>query len=303
MTMRRRVPLILPVACAAAITASLAQAQQLAPPAPSQPPCSTLTVAGMWAASSTGTIFVSVPGSQTPMTVPGAALGLVTIGYDGRFAATLTSPGNNVAEQTMKGTLTVNSDCSGEMNAVSTLGFRWIEQFVILDAGNEIWTISTGGMGPNPVAWQCRWRRISAAPMDTSQALNCSAGMITGTWVGTYNGVTLMSGKPAPVPTAITLIGAISYQGNLAGKYTNSVGGAIGSGQYTGSLVEVKPDCTGTWKWSLQGTGGTGISGQGIEKFVILDGGNEMWTAGLQGPIGPPVGIGRYRRISPVPLY
>ena len=267
-----------------------------------QTPCSTLTVAGTWAASSTGTIFVSVPGSQTVMSVPGAALGLVSIGYDGRFSAALTSPGNNVMDQTMKGTLTVNSDCSGTVNATSSLGFKWIEQFVILDEGNEIWTFSTGGMGVNPIVWQCRWRKISPAPSDMLQgAMNCSANMITGTWVGSYNGFILMSGQPSPVPAGITFIGGISYQGNLTGKFTNSVGGAVGSGQYVGSIIEVKPDCTGTWKWTLKGTSGAGISGQGIEKFVILNGGNEMWTAGLQGPIGAPVGIGRYRRISPVP--
>jgi hypothetical protein len=287
---------------ALALAAVPGEAQQFGSPVAAQPPCSTLTVAGTWAASSTGTIFRSVPGSTTPTTVPGAALGLASIGYDGRFTATLTAPGSTVMEQTMRGTLTVNSDCSGSVDAMSTLGFRWVEQIVILDGGNEIWTISTGGMGPNPIVWQCRWRKISAVPMDLLQgALNCSADMITGTWVGSYNGFTLMAGQPSPVPTAITLLGGISYQGNVSGKFTNSVGGAVGSGQYTGSLVEVKPDCTGTWKWTLKGTSGAGISGQGIEKFVILNGGNELWTAGLQGPIGAPIGIGRYRRISPVP--
>ncbi len=294
--MRRIVPLTCWIAFALALTAVPALAQQSGAPVAAEPPCSTMTVAGTWAASSTGTIFVSVPGSQTPMTVPGAALGLVSIGYDGKFTAALTAPGNTVVEQTMKGTLTVNSDCTGTVDATSTLGFKWIEQFVILDGGNEIWTISTGGMGPNPVVWQCRWRKISPVPQG---ALNCSADMITGTWVGSYNGFTLMSGQP--VPTAITFMGGISYQGNLNGKFTNSVAGAIGSGQYSGSLIEVKPDCTGTWKWTFKATGNTGISGQGTEKFVILNGGNELWTAGLQGPVGPPVGIGRYRRISPVP--
>ena len=284
-----------------ALAAVPAKPQQPGAPVLAQPPCSIMTVAGSWAASSTGTVFRSVPGSDTPMLVPGAALGLVSIGYDGRFSAALTSPGTNVMEQTMKGTITVNSDCSGTVDAASSLGFRWVEQFVILDGGSEIWTISTGGMGPNPIVWQCRWRRIS--PMPVEGAANCTADMISGTWVGSYNGSTLISGQPSPVPTAITLIGGISYQGTLIGKFTNSVGGAIGSGQYVGSLVQVKPDCTGTWKWTLMGTTNTGISGQGTEKFVILNGGNEMWTAGIQGPIGPLVGIGRYRRISPIPLY
>ncbi len=289
---------------ALALTVLPAHPQQFGRLLQSQVPCSTSTIAGTWAASSTGTIFVNVPGSQTPMTVPGAAMGLVSVGYDGRFSATLTSPGNAVMQQTMTGSISVNSDCSGSVNATSTLGFKWIEQFVILDGGSEIWTISTGGMGPSPTVWQCRWKKIDPTPSEMHHgALNCSADLIAGTWVGSYNGFILKAGQPSPVPAAITLIGAISHQGNLTGKFTNSVGGAIGSGQYVGSLVEVKPDCTGSWKWVLTGTSATGISGQGIEKFVILEGGNEMWTIGLQGPLGPPVGVSRYRRISPVPVF
>jgi len=290
-----RITRVLVVAGATSLCASL----------PAQTTCGIQTVAGTWAAASTGTVYATLPGSADPAPVPGAALGLVSIGFDGRFQTLLTGWGyrGKAGDLTAVGTVTVNPDCTGMLNATSPAGWKMMEQFQVLDQGNEIATIAVGGMMGVPAVWQCRWRRIAPVPLDGLTAVkNCSADMLHGTWVGVYNGV-LVKSWPTAIPAGISFTGAIDYQGRLRGKFTNSVAGEVGGGEYEGAIAEVRPDCTGTWKWNFKPTSGTGFSGAGIEKFVIVNDGNEIWTMALQGPAGTPVGLGRYRKISPVPAY
>ncbi len=258
-----------------------------------QPNCSTQTLVGTWVATSQGTVF------PTPtVAVPGAALALVSIGYDGSLSVLMTgNVGGRAGDAPpMTGTTTVNPDCTGSFSASAATGGTLTEQFVVLDHGNEIWTIAVGGITGYPAVWQCHWKRLSHVPLPTFElSSNCSADMIRGTWVGTYNGVTLRGSPPVPVPTGILLIGGVDYQGNLSGTFTSSMGGQVGTGQYAGSLTMVKPNCTGTWTWTLKG-----MSGQAVERLVILDNGNEIWTLPTQGVLGMPVGLGRHIRLSAV---
>lgn len=269
-----------------------------------QPPCSLHTVVGTWAASSTGTFYVTSPGTPDPTPVPGAALGLVSIGWDGSFWSLMTGWGSQGKVGTWKGpalgTITVNPDCTGSFSATHPAGWKMTEQIKILDR-DEIWTFPPQGMQGLPAVWQCRWRRIAGVPLSMLPGgNNCSADLLRGTWVGSYSGVIV---KSSPVSAGISFFGIIDYQGRLSGEYISSVGGQVGSGEYAGGIAEVKPDCSGTWNWTLNATGGSGLTGSGTEKFVILDNGNELWTLSLQGPAGAPIGLSKYRRISPVPAY
>ena len=265
-----------------------------------QPPCSVQTIVGTWAASSQGTVFTTVSGN--PVALPGAALGIASITYDGRVSVNLDGIiGGRIAKSASQGTVTVNPDCTGVFEAPTPIpGFRLKENFAIHNNGDELWTIAATGIQGNPAVWQCRWKRIAHVPLDLFQASsNCSADQLRGTWAGTFSGTVILPGMPVPVPTGILYTGIVDSQGAMSGTFTSSVGGQVAIGGYTGSVVEVKSDCTGTWKWKLKAADGTELPGEGIEKIVVLDGGKEVWSLGLQGVLGIPIGLTRLERLSP----
>jgi hypothetical protein len=270
-----------------------------------QPDCSISTIVGTWAASSQGTVYVTTPERTEPMPVSGAAIGLVSVGYGGEVSVKLTGNiGGQVGEPRMEGTITVNSDCTGKLSAVAATGWKLAEDIVILDSGNEIWTTAVEGIQGRPAVWQCKWRRISPLPLPLFEAVSmCSLDMISGTWVGTYNGVVLVPDVPMPVASAIQTMGYINPGGVLSGKFTTSMGGDVAASTYAGSIVEVKPDCTGTWKWTIKGDNGADLPGEGVESFIILNEGKEIWTLTTKGVMGVPIGLGRYRQISRVSVH
>jgi len=73
--------------------------------------CSNAGVAGEWGHTFTGTIIL--PSGPAPI----AAFGKVTIDAEGNISGTQTSSRNGtISEDTIKATVTVNSDCTGTLN-------------------------------------------------------------------------------------------------------------------------------------------------------------------------------------------
>jgi len=80
-------------------------------PAQVQRPCSNAGVAGEWGHAFTGTLIL--PTGPVPI----AAIGRVTIDAEGSISGTQTSSRNGaISEDTIKATVTVNSDCTGTLN-------------------------------------------------------------------------------------------------------------------------------------------------------------------------------------------
>ena len=74
--------------------------------------CSTATVAGSWGATLTGTIIVP-PGG-----VPAAAVVRIRADHAGNFSGTEErNVGGQFAHETLTGNWTINSDCTGTVNA------------------------------------------------------------------------------------------------------------------------------------------------------------------------------------------
>jgi hypothetical protein len=74
--------------------------------------CSLHRVAGEWGYTATGTLILPTGPSLL------ATVGKYTIDAEGHVSATqTTSKGGNIFEETVKGTLTVNSDCTGTLTA------------------------------------------------------------------------------------------------------------------------------------------------------------------------------------------
>jgi len=73
-----------------------------------QATCSTVSVAGTWGFTDTGTVFLPTG------PVPYAAVGIITGDAHGNFSGTqTTSVGGRVSKETFQGIGTVNSDCTG----------------------------------------------------------------------------------------------------------------------------------------------------------------------------------------------
>ncbi|MDX6461334.1 MAG: hypothetical protein QOE55_5031 [Acidobacteriaceae bacterium] len=73
-------------------------------------PCSAAAVAGDWAYTETGAVF------PTGVAVPFAAVARYTLEADGNLSGTATSSsGGTIANVTLKGTFTVNPDCTGTL--------------------------------------------------------------------------------------------------------------------------------------------------------------------------------------------
>lgn len=269
-----------------------------------QPPCSLGTVVGTWAVQGQGTLFPTPPGATAPLAVRGADLGIAYIGYDGSVTiniAAITARSGGPSAQALRGTIDVSPECTATVTAPTPIpGFTFKEQFMILDNGNEMWTLALNGLQAKPAVWQCYWRKLSTSPWPALSS-NCSVEVIRGTYAGKFDGVLVPSDTSAPAPFGAVMMGGGPYQGELRGTFASSLGGKVATGTYTGAVAEVHPDCTGTWTLVLNGADGAQLPGGGLEQFVILDGGKEILTFSAQGVAGTPVGVGRWRQLSPNP--
>jgi len=129
----------------------------------------------------------------------------------------------------------------------------------------------------------------------------CSQDMVRGTWGVYTQGIMMMTpagGTAAvPAPAAQLVVLKVDYQGNSSGNGTAVLGGQVITGTFAGT-IQVNPDCTATYTFTLKIAGMPPIPGQGTDRVIILDHGNEMRSMTTQGLLGGPVGISYFRRMS-----
>src|SRR5262245_33771815 len=124
--------------------------------------CSTPGLAGEWGYTSTGA-FIFPTGA-----VPFALVGRLTFDAAGNFSgAQNSSTGGQVAQETIKGTTTVNADCTGTLNVniynqSGILLSTSVLEFVIVDNGREIGgiftsqTLANGSTGPTVATFNAK---------------------------------------------------------------------------------------------------------------------------------------------------
>ena len=84
----------------------------LVAPAQSRGACSSFSPAGTWGISHTGTIIF--PTGAAPV----AIVGTIAVGANGSFSGTqISSIGGQISKTTLRGTLTMNPDCTGTLTA------------------------------------------------------------------------------------------------------------------------------------------------------------------------------------------
>jgi hypothetical protein len=106
--------------------------------------CSNARVAGEWGYSETGTLYL-----PTGAAVPYASVGSYTLDADGNLSGARTaSAGGTIMKATIKGTATVNSDCTGTetlsfYDASGNLTSTAVKALVYVDHGREVRKIVT----------------------------------------------------------------------------------------------------------------------------------------------------------------
>ncbi len=262
-----------------------------------QPPyCSQLTVTGTYALAYEGTAFMTPPGASQAVPLPGAGLGIVSIDSEGTITSSgyQTIGGSMAYYPTMPGTIKVNRDCTGTVvwtgGATATI--------VISNGGDEIHSMVV--QSPlSPMVVYGTWNRISHVPA-TVYAGQCSVNSVFGTYALRQHGYVLMSqsgsSQPAPMPGASLAMASITQDGVAEGSGASSIGGQTLPFTVTGGTVQVKRDCTGTMSFTAVSQGRT--LGQMQAWFVVLNGGDTLWTIALTTPMGKPVTLGTMQRIS-----
>jgi hypothetical protein len=105
--------------------------------------CSIATLEGSFVRRDSG--FVTAPPAFAG---PLAGVSLLIFNGNGAFTSTgFSSLNGNISESTGTGTYTVNSDCTGTYQTVSSTGRTGVAFFVIADNGNEIHILPTNTGG------------------------------------------------------------------------------------------------------------------------------------------------------------
>jgi hypothetical protein len=174
-----------------------------------------------------------------------------------------------------------------------------------MDNGDELYAMQADMQGAQMVGGETV-KRISRLPVDYFTAVSpCSADMVHGSYVYHYDGNLIMTpaGSTQPIAAPFYYVG-LSWSDNTGrsfGKAVSNVAGTVSSGGWTSDpgALQVNADCTGSISWSLSGPGAP--AGQGMDRFVLLDGGREMWSVTTKGMMGQPSFVGVYKRISEQP--
>jgi len=78
--------------------------------------------------------------------------------------------------------------------------------------------------------------------------------------------------------------------------------GAVLDFDFVDASVEVTPDCTGIWKYSLQLKGTPApIPGQYVERIVVLPQQDEILFMSIQSPLSKPMWVGTAKRLFQLP--
>ena len=269
--------------------------------------CSQEMIRGTWVDSMQGVLLTTAGSSQT-VAAPTAGLVIFKIDWQGRFAAKGTeSIGGEIANGEVDGTFQVNPDCTATATFTMTpegapgpLPGQGTERLLILDNGKTMRSMPTQSpMGP---AIQIETlRRISVEdPV-------CTNDTVRGAYGTTYQGWVMMTipgqKQPTPVPVSYIGAGAVDYQGRMSGSGTFSQGGQILEVTFPNSTMQINQDCTGTMTWNLQPEGmNQPLPGQGMDKVVAVDNGDEIILLTVQGVQGNPVMLGSMKRLSMTPV-
>lgn len=274
-------------------------------PLAAQATCSLETIVGTYANRGETTIYVQTPNGE--VVAPEIHVGLVSFNYDGvmktHFMGTMNG---DPYEADGTGSVTVDENCIATTKVMMTLGdtaYPLITRLLIIDNGDQItnMTISSPyrSVGGNVM------KRLSKTPLEQFADLNpCTLDMVRGTYFFNYEGDLFMAvpGAASPVKMHSHMIGTtwVDRMNRMPGTFEFNLAGTVTTGEWTteGGAIKVSADCTGSVAWRL--TGPNAPPTEGLDKFVVVDHGREIWTTSVKGALGKVSNTGVMKQISTV---
>jgi len=233
-------------------------------------PCSNATAAGSWGFTTSGTFLF--PSPSGPVLVPNVNVSIFTADEAGNFVGSQTRNVAGVAtDETIRGTLSVNSDCTGTIIArafdassgalvdTSTLNI------VLVDDGRKLRalfvnTVDAHG-APVRSVQSVAGERVLANDEDEEDG--CTLATLKGQFGVSINGTVIGFG-----PLVDVGISKFDGAGHFSIDSTTDVGGNVFPVHTTGTYI-VNGNCTGTAANNDGDTAGFVIVGDGREKEII----------------------------------
>jgi len=138
----------------------------------------------------------------------------------------------------------------------------------------------------------------------------CSMQQVVGTWGFTLVGWDILNGQSTPAPETMIGIVSVDESGKVTGAATSVLGaplGGIPAGQPLDSelvdaSVQVNPDCTGFFKYSILLKGaGVPAYGPNVDRLVVLPFHNQVLAMRVHSPLSKPLEPYTMNRISFMP--
>lgn len=255
--------------------------------------CSQNTVVGTYVLSYQGTAIIPPPGATTPVPIPAAGVGIVSIDHLGAITSTAYQTiGGQATLGSMPGSIVVNPDCTGTVywtgDGAATVN--------ILNDGAEINSMMVKfGM---PMVVYGTWKRITPNAVLPACSLDTIAGRYAYRIYGSVITIPQGSTQAIAVPEAHIGTGSIANDGTTAATGTTSSAGTVIGYQLAGNTT-VNPDCTFTMALNLS-VGGTKLGSTSVWG-IALPGHNQLIGIPTTGATGVPVEIGIWTRLSPMP--
>jgi hypothetical protein len=246
-----------------------------AAPASQEATCSTAGMAGAWGHTLSGGLFP--PSGAAAF----ANVGRTTFDTQGNVLGTQTSSvGGKISDETIKGSLSVNADCTGALavgiyNQTGDL-LRNAEWTTVTDNNQTelraiLKSLATADGTPIPAVVTFNSTRLSSDPSYTP---TCSNASLNGEYAFTEKGVFLGQNGTT---TYFASVGKVLYdgEGGFSATDTGSTNGKVAPNEVISGTYVMQPDCAGTMTANV---GETSLQ----SKVVLLDQGkqvDEVWIA------------------------
>lgn len=227
-------------------------------------PCSTATAAGSWAFVVTGRFFFPSPIGALPL----VNLGVFTADEAGNLTGFQTrNVGGAPGVETITGTLSLNSDCTGTVFARASdpstgasMGTAFTN-IVLDDRGQQLQAIITEELDRNgkqfPGVVSGAGKRVFAKDD------GCGLGTLKGTWGSAINGTIIGVG-----PIAVLGVTKFDGEGHFSMDATAVTDGNVSPEQTTGTYT-LNHDCTGTTVDSIGDSSTFVLVGDGTEIIAV----------------------------------
>ena len=206
--------------------------------------CSNATAAGTWGFTTTGTFLF--PSPSGPVLVPIVNVGIFTADEAGNFVGSQTrNVAGGVADETIKGTLSLDPDCTGtfiaqafDPSSGALIGTSTIK-IALDDNARQLQVIFTKSVDPNGKPLLGVLSGAGERVFAKDEEDGCRLATLKGSWVSAINGAIVGVG-----PIAVLGVTKFDGEGHFSMDATAVIDGNVFPDHTTGTYT-VNDNCTG----------------------------------------------------------